>query len=67
VDGEDRAEVLRLAGAVEDASEHPVARAIAAAARDEAGERLRATLAARQTADRGVVFASRAWLVTARR
>ncbi len=32
--GEDRAEVLRLAGAVEDASEHPVARAIAAAARE---------------------------------
>jgi Cu+-exporting ATPase len=31
-DGEDAAEVLRLAGAVEDASEHPVARAIAAAA-----------------------------------
>jgi Cu+-exporting ATPase len=30
--GEDGAEVLRLAGAVEDASEHPVARAIAAAA-----------------------------------
>ena len=35
--GEDRAEVLRIAGAVEDASEHPVARAIAAAARDELG------------------------------
>jgi len=33
--GVDRAEVLRLAGAVEDASEHPVARAIAAAARAE--------------------------------
>ena len=32
--GEDRAEVLRLAGAVEDASEHPVARAIATAARE---------------------------------
>jgi P-type Cu+ transporter len=32
-DGEDRETVLRLAGAVEDASEHPVARAIAAAAR----------------------------------
>jgi Cu+-exporting ATPase len=32
--GEDRAEVLRLAGAVEDASEHPVARAIASAARE---------------------------------
>ena len=32
-----RAEVLRIAGALEDASEHPVARAIAAAARDELG------------------------------
>ena len=31
-DGEDADEVLRLAGALEDASEHPVARAIAAAA-----------------------------------
>jgi len=34
-DGEDEAEVLRLAGAVEDASEHPVARAIADAARPD--------------------------------
>ncbi|MDD7924605.1 heavy metal translocating P-type ATPase [Actinomycetospora chibensis] len=33
VTGEDAAEVLRLAGALEDASEHPVARAITAAAR----------------------------------
>jgi Cu+-exporting ATPase len=33
-DGEDGDEVLRLAGALEDASEHPVARAIAAAARE---------------------------------
>jgi len=32
--GEERAEVLRLAGALEDASEHPVARAVAAAARE---------------------------------
>ena len=32
-----RGEVLRLAGALEDASEHPIARAIAAAARAEAG------------------------------
>ncbi|NLT07731.1 MAG: heavy metal translocating P-type ATPase, partial [Solirubrobacterales bacterium] len=38
VDGADRAEALRLAGAVEDASEHPVAAAIAAAARAEVGE-----------------------------
>ncbi|TPG17002.1 heavy metal translocating P-type ATPase [Pedococcus bigeumensis] len=33
-DGSDTAEVLRLAGALEDASEHPVARAIATAARE---------------------------------
>jgi len=36
-DGEDRRQVLRLVGALEDASEHPIARAIARAARDEAG------------------------------
>ena len=36
--GEDRAEVLRRAGAVEDASEHPIARAIAAGAREEVGD-----------------------------
>ncbi|HEX2045676.1 MAG TPA: heavy metal translocating P-type ATPase [Gaiellaceae bacterium] len=35
--GASRAEVLRLAGALEDASEHPVARAVAAAARAEVG------------------------------
>jgi P-type Cu+ transporter len=35
--GVTRAEVLRIAGAVEDASEHPVARAIAERARDELG------------------------------
>ena len=35
--GEDRAEVLRLVGALEDGSEHPIARAIARAARDELG------------------------------
>jgi P-type Cu+ transporter len=33
--GEDEAEVLRLAGAVEDASEHPIAQSIAARARQE--------------------------------
>src|SRR5690625_2162744 len=32
--GEDHAEVLRVAGALEDASEHPIARTIAAAARE---------------------------------
>jgi P-type Cu+ transporter len=35
--GEGRAEVLRLVGALEDGSEHPIARAIATAARDELG------------------------------
>jgi P-type Cu+ transporter len=35
---EDPAEVLRLAGAVEDGSEHPIARAIAKGARDKLGE-----------------------------
>jgi Cu+-exporting ATPase len=38
LDGATRAEVLRLAGAVEDASEHPIAQAVAAAARLEVGE-----------------------------
>ncbi len=37
LDGANRAEVLRLAGAVEAASEHPVARAVAAAAEAEVG------------------------------
>ncbi len=37
-DGEDRHEVLRLAGAVEHASEHPIAAAIAAAAVQETGD-----------------------------
>ncbi|MET8586755.1 heavy metal translocating P-type ATPase [Streptomyces collinus] len=36
-DGEDEQRVLRLAGAVEHASEHPVARAIAAGAEERAG------------------------------
>ncbi len=35
--GENRAQVLRLAGAVEDASEHPIAQAIASGARSEVG------------------------------
>ena len=35
--GASRADVLRLAGALEDASEHPVARAVVAAARSELG------------------------------
>jgi Cu+-exporting ATPase len=37
-DGVERAEALRLVGAVEDASEHPIARAIADSARAEAGD-----------------------------
>ncbi|MGK2932630.1 MAG: heavy metal translocating P-type ATPase, partial [Solirubrobacterales bacterium] len=36
--GEDRTAALRLVGSVEDASEHPIARAIARAARSEAGQ-----------------------------
>ena len=36
-DGVDRSELLRLAGAVEDASEHPIAQAIAKAATQEVG------------------------------
>ncbi|WP_377642311.1 heavy metal translocating P-type ATPase [Oryzobacter terrae] len=36
-DGEDPAEVLRLAGALEDASEHPIARAVATAAKARSG------------------------------
>jgi Cu+-exporting ATPase len=38
LDGATRGDVLRLAGAVEAASEHPIARAVAQAARDEVGE-----------------------------
>ncbi len=37
VNGASRTDVLRLAGALEDASEHPVARAVASAAREELG------------------------------
>jgi P-type Cu+ transporter len=38
LNGATREDVLRLAGAVEDASEHPIARAVASAARAEVGE-----------------------------
>ena len=38
LDGASRPDVLRLAGAVEAASEHPIAQAVAAAARSEVGE-----------------------------
>ncbi|MEV0144802.1 MULTISPECIES: heavy metal translocating P-type ATPase [unclassified Nonomuraea] len=37
-DGEDETEVLRLAGALENASEHPIARAVARGAAERAGE-----------------------------
>ncbi|TCN48116.1 Cu+-exporting ATPase [Rhodococcus sp. SMB37] len=37
-DGEDTGEVLRLAGALEDSSEHPIAQAIAKGARDKVGD-----------------------------
>ncbi|TDD83368.1 copper-translocating P-type ATPase [Saccharopolyspora karakumensis] len=37
-EGTDRDEALRVAGAVENASEHPIARAITTGARDEVGE-----------------------------
>lgn len=37
-DGEQPAEVLRLAGALEDSSEHPIAKAIAREARDKLGD-----------------------------
>jgi Cu+-exporting ATPase len=37
LNGTDRSEILRVAGALENASEHPIARAIAAAARAELG------------------------------
>ena len=46
--GDDSGEVLRLAGAVEDASEHPVAAAIAAGARDRLGGALPPVSAVRQ-------------------
>jgi Cu+-exporting ATPase len=69
-DGVRRADVLRLAGAVEDGSEHPIGRAIARAARDEAGPLPRVTaFAGRQglgvegTVDGHVVRVGRAALV----
>jgi P-type Cu+ transporter len=43
LNGATRAEILRLAGAVEDASEHPIGRAIADAARGELGTLPRVT------------------------
>jgi P-type Cu+ transporter len=72
--GEDLDEVLRLAGAVEAASEHPVAAAIAAGARDRLGSDLPAVtqfgshqgLGVRGVVDRHAVMVGRAgWLETA--
>jgi Cu+-exporting ATPase len=54
LNGATRADVLRLAGAVEDASEHPVARAVATAARAELGA-LPAVTAFRNLPGQGVV------------
>ena len=52
--GTDRAEALRLAGAVEAASEHPVGRAIAAGAAAAAGDDLPVVTGFRSHAGRGV-------------
>jgi Cu+-exporting ATPase len=52
-DGEDAGEVLRRAGALEDASEHPIAAAVAAAARERCGA-LPAVTGFRNEAGRGV-------------
>jgi Cu+-exporting ATPase len=54
LDGASRSEILRLAGAVEAASEHPIAQAVAAAARREVGE-LPAVTGFRNVAGVGVV------------
>ena len=54
LNGATRAEVLRLAGAVESASEHPIAQAIAAAARVEVGD-LPAVIGFRNRTGIGVV------------
>jgi Cu+-exporting ATPase len=52
--GQDRDELLRRAGAVEAASEHPIAQAVARAAADELGDRLPAAESFRNVAGRGV-------------
>jgi Cu+-exporting ATPase len=70
--GEDRAQVLRLAGALEHASEHPIAAAIAAAAAAEAGALPQVTefantagLGVRGTVEGLSVVAGREMLLTA--
>ncbi|MEO6317775.1 MAG: heavy metal translocating P-type ATPase [Acidimicrobiales bacterium] len=69
--GIDETEALRLVGAVEDASEHPIARAIAAAARDRLGDlppvesfANRAGLGVEGVVDGHAVVAGRARLLT---
>jgi Cu+-exporting ATPase len=64
--GVERVELLRLAGAAEDASEHPIARAIAERAREELGElprvegfRNRAGLGVEAVVDGHAVFVGR--------
>ncbi|EYT54649.1 carbonate dehydratase [Leucobacter sp. UCD-THU] len=52
--GQDRDELLRRAGAVEAASEHPIAQAVARAAADELGDRLPAAESFRNVAGRGI-------------
>ena len=71
--GVERSEILRLAGAVEDASEHPIARAIAGRAREELGrlpaaERFssRAGLGAEATVDGHSVVVGRPSLLASR-
>jgi SAM-dependent methyltransferase len=59
------ADALEWVGGFRDVNE--ALAAMQPAARDDAVERLRATLAAHRRDDRGVVFGSRAWLVSARR
>ena len=63
--GTDAAELLRLAGAIEHASEHPIARAIASAATDEADAGLPAVESFQNHEGRGVtgVVEGRAMLV----
>jgi hypothetical protein len=63
--GRDVAEALEWVGGWEYVRE--ALAGLAPAAREEAEERLRMTLAAHHRHDRGVLFDSRAWLVSARR
>ena len=62
-DGEDEDAVLRLVGALEDASEHPIARAIADGARERGARsrRLRPSRIARDLASKVPSMAARLW------